>query len=112
MLGLLRNIVTVGSLGIAGTVLTLNSFENPFSTSPAERIESQIAEARAQVELVEAQRELRSVQADMEAQRLIAVQTVDTARIAYPDLVAFIEANSEDNVFAVAELVKVFVPLN
>lgn len=111
MLGLLRNVVTVASLGVAGTVLALNSFDNPFSTSPTERIEAQIAEARAQVELVEAQRELRTVQADVEAQRLVAVQAVDEARAAYPDLVAFIEANSEDNVFAVAELIKVFVPL-
>ena len=111
MLGLLRSVVTVGSLGVAGTVLALNHFDNPFDTSPTERIEAQIKEARAQVELVEAQKELRAVQAEVDSQRIASEELVARARRDYPDLVAFIEARSEDNVFAVAELVKVLVPL-
>jgi len=108
MFAIARTALTVLSLGFAGAVVAFQG--NPFVTSPTEAIESQISEARAQIELVEMTRKLRDVQADVENQRMEAALVVENARKGYPDLVAFIEKNSGENVFAVAELVQAFVP--
>ena len=100
MLGLIRNVVTIGSLGLASAVVYFDADKTPFSTTEVEAIEAQIDAAWAEIELVEAQKALREVQADVDAQRLVADKLVDDARASYPDLVSFIEARSDENVFA------------